>query len=164
MPERISHTLAPVFDAQSRILILGTMPSPRSRKAGFYYGHPQNRFWRVLADVFAEDVPPDNRSKEDFLLRHHIALWDVLQSCRIEGADDSSIRDPVPNDLSLILGKADIKAVFTTGQKATQLYMKHCLQRTGIMPEYLPSTSPANCARFSYEDLVRAYKVLEKFI
>lgn len=164
MPELISHTLAPVFDAKSRILILGTMPSPSSRKTGFYYGHPQNRFWRVLADVFTEDLPPDNRTKEVFLLRHHIALWDVLQSCRIEGADDASIRDPVPNDLSRILGDTDIKAVFTTGQKATQLYRKYCLQRTGIKSEYLPSTSPANCARFSYEDLVRAYKVLENFL
>jgi len=164
MPELISHTLAPVFNARSRILILGTMPSPRSRKTCFYYGHPQNRFWRVLADVFAEDVPSDNRTKEAFLLRHRIALWDVLQSCSIEGADDSSIKDPVPNDLRRILENADIKAVFTTGQKATQLYQNYCMQQTGIMTEYLPSTSPANCARFSYEDLVRAYEVLKKFL
>ena len=82
MPERITHTLAPVFDADSRVLILGTMPSPRSRKEGFYYGHPQNRFWRVLADVFKEDVPPDNQAKIAFLLRHHIALWDAFYRAR----------------------------------------------------------------------------------
>lgn len=164
MTDLISHTFAPVFDAHSRILILGTMPSPRSRKNGFYYGHPQNRFWRILADVFTEVIPSDNKAKEDFLLRHKIALWDVLQSCRIKGADDSSITAPIPNDLQKILVRADIQAVFTTGQKATQLYRNLCMKQTGIAAQYLPSTSPANCARYSYDDLVREYDVLKKYI
>ena len=164
MPEFITHTLAPVFDAESRILILGTMPSPRSRKEGFYYGHPQNRFWRVLADVFKEDVPSDNQAKEGFVLHHHIALWDVLQSCTIEGADDNSIRDPAANDLDIILDSADIRAVFTTGRKASQLYHKYCFPLSGIDAAYLPSTSPANCASFSYADIVSAYKVVADLI
>lgn len=164
MPERITHTLAPVFDTDSHVLILGTMPSPRSRKEGFYYGHPQNRFWRVMADVFSEDVPSDNQSKAAFLLRHHIALWDVLASCRIEGAGDNSISDPVPNDLSMVLGGADIRYIFTTGRKASQLYRKYCFPLTGIDSAYLPSTSPANCAGFSYSDLVSAYKVIADLI
>ena len=159
MPEFIEHTLAPVYDEQSRILILGTMPSPRSRKDGFYYGHPRNRFWHVLADVFEESVPSDNADKESFLLRHRIALWDVLQSCRIEGADDSSITDPVPNDINRILGNSNIRVVFTTGQKAADLYKKYCFPKTGIAAAGLPSTSPAN-ARLSYDDLVSAYKVI----
>jgi len=164
MPERITHTLAPVFNANSRVLILGTMPSPRSRKEGFYYGHPQNRFWRVLADVFREDIPSDNQAKIAFLLHHHIALWDVLQSCTIEGADDNSIRDPAINDLDIIISSADIRAVFTTGRKASVLYRKYCFPLTGIDSAYLPSTSPANCASFSYADLVSAYKVIEDLI
>jgi len=163
-PERIIHTLPAVFDAQSRILILGTMPSPRSRQEGFYYGHPRNRFWSVLADVFSEKIPDGNNEKENFLLRHHIALWDVLQSCRIEGADDSSIRDPVPNELELVLSRADILAVFTTGRKASQLYDRLCFPDTKMEAGYLPSTSPANCGQQSYEDLVRAYSVITAFL
>lgn len=140
------------------------MPSPRSRKEGFYYGHPQNRFWRVLADVFAENLPADNREKEAFLLRHHIALWDVLKSCRIEGADDSSIKDPLANDLNIILDKADIRVIFTTGRKASQLYRKYCLLQIGIENISLPSTSPANCGRLTYEDLVSAYSVIADYL
>ena len=164
MPELVEHTLVPVFNAQSHILILGTMPSPRSRKEGFYYGHPQNRFWRVLSDVFSESLPSGNREKEEFLLRHHIALWDVLKSCRIEGADDSSIKDPAVNDLRRILDSADIRAVFTTGRKASQLYQKYCLTQTGIRNVCLPSTSPANCGRFTYADLVREYRVIAEYL
>lgn len=164
MIEYITHTLDPVYDSRSRILILGTIPSPRSRQEGFYYGHPQNRFWRVLADVFAEDIPSGNDEKRMFLLRHRIALWDVLKSCSIEGAADSSITNPVPNDINRILREADIRAVFTTGQKASQLYLRYCFPGTGAAAAYLPSTSPANCARFSYDDLVRAYRVISEFV
>ncbi len=164
MTERISHTLAPVFDSQSRILILGTMPSPRSRETGFYYGNPQNRFWRVLSGVFSEELPEDNREKTEFLLRRRIALWDVLASCSIEGADDSSIKDPVPNDLGELLRNADIRAVFTTGKKAWHLYRKFIFPVTQIPAIYLPSTSPANCARYAYEDLVREYEQIKSFV
>lgn len=164
MSEVIKHTLAPVFNNQSRILILGSLPSPLSRKNGFYYGNPQNRFWRVLGAVFSERTPEDNAEKEAFLLRHHIALWDVLASCRIEGADDSSIKDPAANDLTEILAQADIQAIFTTGRKAEQLYLRYIFPETGISAGYLPSTSPANCAGFTYEDLVREYSVITQFL
>ena len=118
----IYHTIPPVFDANSRILILGTMPSPRSRAEGFFYGHPQNRFWRVLSAVLEEPLPVSVAEKKAMLLRRGIALWDVLASCEIAGASDSSIRNPVLNDFAPIFSNADIKAVFTTGKTAAKLY------------------------------------------
>lgn len=159
MREKVLHTLDPVLDSDSRILILGTMPSPASRAAGFYYGHPRNRFFRVLSDLFGEPLPEGREARVAFLLRHHIALWDVLASCEIDGADDSSIRDPVPNDFSGLLEKTDIQAVFTTGRKAGELYRRYALPVTGIPAYLLPSTSPAN-ARISYEELLAAYKII----
>ena len=99
----VEHIFKPVYDENSRVLILGTMPSPKSRKNGFYYGHPQNRFWPVLAEIFHEELPLTNEDRLAFLHRHHIALWDVLKSCDIEGASDASIKNPIPNDLSMIL-------------------------------------------------------------
>lgn len=159
MRERIFHTLDPVYTSDSKILILGTMPSPASRAAGFYYGHPRNRFFRVLSDLFGEPLPEGREARTAFLLRHHIALWDVLKSCTIDGADDSSIREPVPNDFSGLLKKTDIQAVFTTGRKAGELYRRYAVPATGIPAHLLPSTSPAN-ARISYEDLLAAYKVI----
>ena len=163
MREKVFHTLEPVFDPGSRILILGTMPSPASRAAGFYYGHPQNRFFRVLSDLFGEPLPADKEARKAFLLSHHIALWDVLASCEIDGADDSSIRGPVPNDLAPLLEKADIQAIFTTGRKAFALYSRYCLPVTGIEARLLPSTSPAN-ARISYDELLICYKAVLPFL
>lgn len=142
----ITHPLEPIFDTRSQILILGTMPSPKSRETGFYYGHPQNRFWKVMAGVVGQPVPVGNDEKITFLILNRIALWDVLASCRIIGADDSSIRDPIPNDLNRILLSADVKAIFTTGRKATELYRRTCLPQTLRPSTYLPSTSPANQA------------------
>ena len=98
----VTHEIQPVFDSRSRVLLLGTMPSPSSREQGFYYGHPQNRFWRVIAAIFDEPAPRTIEEKRDMLLRHPIALWDVLASCEIEGASDASIRDAQPNDLARI--------------------------------------------------------------
>ncbi len=155
-PQRIDHPLEPIFDEHSRILILGTMPSPKSREIGFYYGHPQNRFWRVLARLFDEPVATTNERRRDQLLRHHIALWDVLASCEIAGASDASITNAVPNDLSRILDVAPIEAVFCTGAKAAELYARHCEAQTGIPCVKLPSTSPANAAA-KFEQLVSAY-------
>lgn len=106
--EHIIHSIEPVFDAESRVLILGTMPSPKSWEVQFYYGHPQNRFWRVLAAVLGEEVPQSVPEKKAMLLRHQIALWDVLAECEITGASDSSIRNPVANDLSVILDHAPV--------------------------------------------------------
>lgn len=143
----VTHTFGPWFDEQSRVLILGTMPSPKSREAGFYYAHPQNRFWRVLPALFGEPPLVGNiAAQKDFLTRHHIALWDVLQSCEIEGASDASIRNPVPNDMNIILHTAPIRAIFAAGQKAGALYKKYCFPQCGIPVHVLPSTSPANCA------------------
>ena len=137
---RLVHTIAPVYDARSRVLLLGTFPSPKSRASGFFYGHPQNRFWRVMA-----------------------AVWDVLQSCGITGASDASIKDPKPNDLSPILRAGDIRAIFTTGKKAFDLYEKYIKSATGIPAAALPSTSPANCA-CSFDRLCEAYRVILPYL
>ena len=159
-PEEVVHPLGPVFDAGSRVLVLGTMPSPRSRETGFYYGHPTNRFWRVLSAAAGQPEPIGREEKVAFLHRHHIAMWDVLASCRIAGAADDSIRDPVANDLSVLLRAAPIHAVFTTGRAATALYGRLCLPSTGIPPKSLPSTSAANQGRWSEADLVEAYRAV----
>lgn len=156
--------IGPVFDASSKILLLGTMPSPKSRETGFYYGHAQNRFWRVLADLLREEVPTGKEERIKFLLRHQIALWDVLESCVISGADDGSIRMPKANDLSVILDKAPIMAIFTTGTKAAKLYQKLCFPLTGRQAVALPSTSPANCRRYTYETLREAYRVILPYL
>lgn len=161
---KIVHPLTPIFDKNSKILILGTMPSPKSRENGFYYAHPQNRFWPVLSDVLKEPLPCSNFERRALLIRHGIALWDVLQSCEIQGADDSSIRKPVANDLRSILNNAAIQAIFTTGGKAAQLYKKYCLPETGIEAIELPSTSPANCRYYTYKDLCEKYSVLLSFL
>ena len=152
----VTHEIQPVFDSRSRVLLLGTMPSPASREQGFYYGHPQNRFWRVLAAIFNEPAPRTIDEKRDMLLRHHIALWDVLASCEIEGASDASIRDAQPNDLARIFDIADIRAVFTTGTKAGELYHKLVEPTLGVPCTTLPSTSPAN-AKMKLDDLADAY-------
>ena len=157
--EHIIHSIEPVFDAESRVLILGTMPSPKSREVQFYYGHPQNRFWRVLAAVLGDEVPQSVPEKKAMLLRHRIALWDVLAECEITGASDSSIRNPVANDLSVILGHAPVQAVFTTGATAWKLYTRLQKPHTGIEAVRLPSTSPANCA-VKMEALTEAYKAI----
>lgn len=157
--DRIVHPLEPVFDERSRVLVLGTMPSPKSREAGFFYGHPQNRFWRVLAALFDEPVARTNERRRDQLLRHHIALWDVLASCEIEGASDASIAQPEPNDLARITDTAPIEAVFCTGAKAFELYGRLCEQACSIPAVKLPSTSPANAAA-RLDDLVEAYRAI----
>lgn len=154
--ETVVHTFEPVFDEYSRILMLGTMPSPKSREQGFYYGHPRNRFWPVLADVLGEPRPETIEEKKAMVLRRGIAIWDVLAGCDICGADDGSIKNPVPNDLNVILSKAPIRAVFTTGTKAEALYRKYCFPVTGIAAVKLKSTSPANC-RTGYEELKADY-------
>ncbi len=152
----VDHTIEPVFDERSRVLLLGTMPSPASREAGFFYGNPHNRFWSVMAALFDEPVPETVADKRDLLLRHNIALWDVLASCDIEGASDASICNAQPNDLRRILNAAKIQAVFATGAKAGQLYRKLCEPSTGVPCVVLPSTSPAN-AKMRLDDLTRAY-------
>lgn len=156
---RVIHPLPPVCGKDSRVLLLGTMPSPKSREAGFYYAHPRNRFWTVLAQIFEEPVPEGTDARRAFCLRHRIALWDVLASCVIAGASDSSIREPKANPIAEILESAPIAAVFTTGRKAYELYNRFCLPETGKKAFLLPSTSPANCA-CPMSDLTRAYRAI----
>ena len=158
--QRLVHPLAPVFDAQSRVLILGTMPSPASRAVGFYYGHPRNRFWPTLAQVFDEPVPQTTTERRAFALHHRIALWDVLRSCEIVGASDGSIRDPEPNDAAALLRCTQIRTIATTGTTAARLYRKYLRAQTGMDAVALPSTSPANCRRGIEAQLVQAYGVL----
>lgn len=158
---RTTHPLAPIFDERSRVLVLGTMPSPASREAGFYYGHPQNRFWKVLGALFEAPEPRTNEERTAFLLAHRIAVWDVLASCTIAGASDASIRDPVPNDLSVVVDAAPIETAFTTGAKAAALYRKFNAGLTErLVHMALPSTSPAN-ARMRTPDLIAAYQPLK---
>lgn len=159
MTDLVTHPLPPIYSENSRILILGTMPSPASRKNGFYYSHPQNRFWRVMSAVLDESLPVNNEERTCLLLRHRIALWDVLASCMIKGAEDSSIKEPKPNDIPSLLTKAPIQAVFTTGKTAFKLYEKLCLPDTGIIATALPSTSPAN-QRYSLDALIREYRAI----
>lgn len=158
------HTIEPVFDAHSRVLLLGTFPSPKSREMGFFYGHPQNRMWRVLSAVLGEDeVPQTVQERKQFLLNHGIAMWDVLASCSIEGAADSSIQDTQPNDLSQVFQAAQIQQVFTTGAKATELYRRYQLPVCGRDCHRLPSTSGANAA-WSLERLIEAYSCIKQHL
>ena len=159
----VTHEFDAFFDKDSRVLILGTIPSPKSREQGFYYGHPQNRFWKVLADVLGEEFPQTVEERKGFLKRNHIALWDVLESCEIKGASDVSIRNARPNDMNRILQEADIRAIFATGAKAAQLYKKLCFPECGVEAVRLPSTSPANCG-CSYEKLREAYSQICDYV
>lgn len=160
--QTVTHEFPPLFNETSRVLILGTIPSPKSREQGFYYGHPRNRFWKVIAEVFEEPVPQTIEEKKEVAYKHGIALWDVLASCSIHGAEDASIRDAVPNDMRVIFDQADIRAVFTTGTKATGLYRKYCEPVCGIPCVGLPSTSPANC-RMTDEELLLQYRRIREF-
>ena len=157
MKKAIVHPIPPVFDENSRILILGSFPSVRSRETGFFYGHPRNRFWKVVSSLFGESTPQTNEEKRSLLLRRGVALWDVLHSCEIEGSSDASIGNAVPNDLSVILGAADIKAIFTNGGAAYKYYVKYALTATGREAIPLPSTSPAN-ASWTDEKLLEEWK------
>ena len=152
------HPIAPVYDANSRVLILGSFPSAASREAAFFYGHKQNRFWRVLGAVFGEDVTGDVDGKHAFLLAHNVALWDVIAECEVVGSADASIRGAVPNDLSPIFETAKIERIFTNGKTAHKLYARHLAPRFGE-DVCLPSTSPAN-ASWTLERLVEAWNIV----
>ena len=154
---RVTHEFPALFDANSEVILLGSIPSPKSREQGFSYGHPQNRFWKVLANVLDEPLPATIDEKKAMLLKHHIALWDVLDSCTIIGASDTSIEDVVPNDIATLLAKTKIRRIFCTGATAHKLYEKYCEKSTGIKAIKLPSTSPANCA-VKFEKLEEAYR------
>jgi len=156
----ITHPITPIFDSSSKVLVLGSFPSVKSREAGFFYGHPQNRFWKVVSSVFGEDAPVTVDDKKAFLLRNHIALWDVISSCEITGSSDSSIRNVTVNDISVILKTADIEGIYLNGGMAFQLYQKYMFPvvcREGIR---LPSTSPANAA-WDIKRLTEAWKAIK---
>lgn len=153
----IIHPIPPLYDADSRILILGSFPSVKSREAMFFYGHPQNRFWPLLARLFDESVPQSIPEKRELALRHNIALWDSIHSCTISGSSDSSIRDVVPNDLSVILDNSRVERIFCNGATSHRLYMKYIFPLTRIEAVKLPSTSPANAA-FGMDRLVDKWK------
>ena len=159
MSDRILHPIPPTWDSHSRILILGSFPSVKSRETAYFYGHPQNRYWKVLAALFGESVPETVEERRSFLLRRHIAAWDVIASCRITGSSDSSIRDAEVNDLRPILNAAPIRQIFTNGKTADRLYRQHMLLQTGRPAICLPSTSPANAA-WSLERLTAAWSII----
>ena len=155
----IVHPISPVFDDNSEILILGSFPSVKSREQGFFYGHPQNRFWRVTAEVFACPVPSSVEEKRAFLLQNHIALWDVIASCDIDGSADSTIRDAVPNDLTVILSAAPIRRIYVNGKTAERYFKRYIEPIIHRKAACLPSTSPANAA-WSLASLVDVWKQL----
>lgn len=156
---QLSHFLGPVCDVRSRVLVLGTFPSDKSRESGFFYGHPQNRFWRVLAAVFGRDVPATIAEKKALLLDNRVALWDVIASCEIAGASDSSIRNVVPADVGRILRESPIERLYANGKTAERLYRRYLEGQIGMKITALPSTSPANAA-YSLERLIEAWSVL----
>lgn len=155
--ERVTHTFSPVYDKNSKILILGTFPSVKSRENNFYYGHPQNRFWKVLAALTGRDVPSAIEEKKELLLQENIAVWDVISSCDISGSSDSSIKNVVVNDFSEIFKRADIRQIFANGTKAYELYKRYVTKKDNIIK--LPSTSPANAA-YNLERLCSEWSII----
>ncbi len=158
--ERFYHTFEPVFSSESKALILGSFPSVRSREQGFYYAHPQNRFWKMLAFLFEEKPPENIDEKRNFILSHNLALWDVIASCEIKGSADSSVKAAEPNDIASLLMHSNIKNIFTNGQTAQRLYTRLILPETLKEAVCLPSTSPAN-ASCSFEKLCSAWSVIK---
>ena len=155
----IIHPIPPLYDESSRVLILGSFPSVKSREAMFFYGHPQNRFWKLMALLFEAEAPSTVEEKKRLVLSHGIAMWDTIHSCTITGSSDSSIKDVVPNDLSVILNNSRVKRIFCNGAASHKLYMKYIFPLTGIEAVKLPSTSPANAA-WSLDRLAEAWKII----
>ena len=157
--QTVVHTIPPLYDSHSRVLLLGSIPSPKSREIGFFYGHPQNRFWRVLAAVLGEPVPQSIEEKRAMCLKHHVALWDTIARCDIAGASDLSIRNAEPNDIGKLVRESEITRIFATGGKSAELYCKLIEPQLHIPITQLPSTSPANAA-WSLDRLIEAYRVI----
>lgn len=157
--QHIQRQFGPVFSCESKILILGSFPSVKSREAGFFYGHPQNRFWPLLSRLLERDTPKTIGEKTALLLENNIALWDTLDACDIIGSDDASIKNAVPVDISLVLNAANIREIYCNGTASYKLFMKHLYPLCGIEPKKLPSTSPANAA-WNMDRLYEAWKVI----
>lgn len=153
------HNIQPIYDHNSQVLILGSFPSVKSRQAQFFYHHPQNRFWKTLSSLFQEDTPKTIEDKKEFLLKHRIAVWDVIESCEIVSSSDSSIQSVKVNDISKILSQTSIKQIYTNGQKSHQLYQKYCLPITKQEDICLPSSSPAN-AQYSLDKLIQEWSII----
>lgn len=158
----ITHPLKPLFNADSKILILGSFPSVKTREYGFFYGHPQNRFWLLLEKIFDVKLSTDIEERKAFLLKQRIAVYDVIFKCDIIGSSDASIQNVIPSDLSPIFKEADIKQVFCNGGTSYRYYKKYQEQKTGFKAIGLPSTSPAN-ARYSMDDLLDKWKIIGEY-
>ena len=155
------HQIDPVYNKHSKILILGSFPSVKSRETGFFYGHPQNRFWKVTASIYDEKVPETIEEKKEMLLRNRIALWDVVSSCEITGSADSSIRNVRTNDIKKLIDETSISRIFVNGQTAHRLYRKYLEKQLGIKAAVLPSTSPANAA-YSLDRLIDEWRIIRE--
>lgn len=160
----VTHDIEPVYNINSRVLILGTIPSPKSREYGFYYSHPQNRFWIIISNILNIETPNSIEGKKELLTKHNIALWDVIKTSEIAGADDNSIKNVTSNDINSIVDKSGIKTIFTTGVKATKLYEKYCYKQTNIHTIYLPSTSAANCRHYTIDSLCAHYRLILNYL
>lgn len=157
----VVHNIEPTYDSNSKILILGSFPSEKSREEGYFYAHSQNRFWSILAIIFDEKLPKTIKEKKTFLLKNNIALWDVIQSCNIVKSEDSSITDVKVNDLGKILKTAKIQKIYVNGREAEKLYKKHMQLYANIKALYLPSSSSAN-ASYSLEKLIEKWKIIKE--
>ena len=155
----LQHPFGPLFNENSHVLILGSFPSVKSREQNFFYGHPQNRFWRVIAAVFDQPVPQNIEEKKQLILTNGLALWDSIASCEITGSSDASIKNARANDLDIILGNCSIERIYCNGRKSHQLYCKYIEPETGREAICLPSTSPAN-AQWSLERLIEAWSAI----
>ena len=156
----LKHPFPPIYNKNSKILILGSFPSVKSRAQMFFYGHPQNRFWKLIATLFDEEIPQSIDEKKQLILKHNLALWDVIHSCTITGSSDSSIKYVVPNDLSVILQNSRVDRIFANGALSHKMYMKYIFPQTGIEAVKLPSTSPAN-AGFSLDRLLEHWSIIK---
>ena len=159
MSNLLTHPFGPLFNEDSRVLILGSFPSVKSREQNFFYGHPQNRFWKVVAAVFRRPVPETIEEKKELILTGRLALWDSIASCEITGSSDASIRNAKANDISIILENSKIERIYCNGRKSHELYRKYIEAQTGREAICLPSTSPAN-AQWSLEKLINAWSVI----
>ena len=155
--EQVKHTFPPIYNEHSEILILGSFPSVKSREQQFYYGHTQNRFWKVLAYVLGVPIPETIEEKKAMLLEHRIAVWDVIESCTITGSSDTSIKNVIVNDINLILEHSAVKRIYVNGTKAYELYRRYAEPNTKKEAVKLPSTSPANAA-WNLERLCQEWK------
>ncbi|MEF9989612.1 MAG: DNA-deoxyinosine glycosylase [Christensenellaceae bacterium] len=163
MMQRITHEIPPVYDKNSKILILGSLPSVKSREVNFYYGNPKNRFYEVIASIVECEKPDTIEEKKEMLHKNHIAVFDVIKECEIHGSADTSIKNVIVNDFSEIFHTANIKKVFANGKKAYELYQKYCAESDEVKIVYLPSTSPANAA-YGFERLRQEWQAIKEYL